>query len=626
MSLNNKIFIFSFILLIFIFISAVSASDNVTDEISLNDDGNSLEVNDAQMIGDIENVTSESSQSIEDAPIKIDSKIESKKVTAYYKEDCQLVSYLRDDNNQPIANKKVSISINSKIYDRISDNQGKVVLKLNLKPGTYAATVKFAGDENYTASAANAVVKVKKATLEITAKNYKTYFESDLFFKAKVINKATKNPVKGVKVAFKVYTDDNKYKIYYATTDSRGIAELRKNFKVGTYKIVTYVKKNKNIKSKKTKASLTIKETSEMGCSSVFVQVSNTEAVTGFRRDSTNARALKIVKCKLNGKAAIKQYKSSSYFFHSMTTADGWMVGNGGADNPTINRAIEKIAGKIIKAGKLKKSYLKKIQRYERSLGIGHFAIKAPNGKYAIVWSSSIVTGKLKPGQYIDVPNAKSKFRHGNWAKFSKDPAKAAIKIAATDSFGINRRDVTAFHWKATTREGKTSSSLKVYAANDNGRLVGRSTGYLKDDIYFKGTFFSKNKLPKTPSSMLLGVHKFGNIDKLIKTQTLVKVTKLTKNLNESKTFKVTVKDKKTNKAIKNLKIKIKIGKKVFTVKTNNKGVAKLNIDSLDAGLYKVIIYSGNIQYYVSAKSTINITAIDTDTGVVNQSTINATG
>lgn len=163
---------------------------------------------------------------------------------------------------------------------------------------------------------------------------------------------------------------------------------------------------------------------------------------------------------------------------------------------------------------------------------------------------------------------------------------------------------------KATTKMGKTTSSVSVYAANDNGRLVGRSTAHLKDDIVFKGKFFSKNKLPKTPSSVLIGVHNFGNIDKLIKTQTTVKAPKLSKNFNESATFNITVKDKSTKKVVKNLKLKIKIGNRTFTAITDSKGVARLNTDSLDVGSYDAVIYTNNIKYKVSAKSTIEITQL----------------
>ena len=124
---------------------------------------------------------------------------------------------------------------------------------------------------------------------------YKTYFESGFYFKAKVVNKITKNPVKNVKVAFKVYLSHNKCKLYYSNTDANGIAKLRKNLKVGVYKVVTQIKKNKYLEAKKSKAILTIKETAETGCTSLYVQVSNHEAVAGFRRDATNAKTLHIV-------------------------------------------------------------------------------------------------------------------------------------------------------------------------------------------------------------------------------------------------------------------------------------------------------------------------------------------
>ena len=601
MLVNRTYSIILLLLLIFLTVGVVSANENITDDISLNDEISSQNVSETPITEEIESDGNDNIQDFQETTI------EAKDVKTYYKEKSNFVAYLKDSNNNPLANKKVVISLDNKNYDEITDNLGKVVLKLNLNPGTYKAKISFAGDDAYAASSANAIVKVNRASLSIQTKDFKTYFESGFYFKAKVTNKVTKKPVEGVKVAFKVYKN-NKYRTYWATTDSKGVAKLKKNLKVGSYKVVTSVKKSKNLKAKKSKAKLTIKETAEMGCSSLFLQVGKFESVAAFRRDATNAKLLHIVKYKINGKAAIKQYKTNSYFFHLVTTADGWMFGTGGADNPTVNHAIEKLAGKIVKLGKIKRSDLRKIQSYERRLSLGHFSIKAPNGEYGLVWSGSIIKGKLKAGEFIDVPNIRSSFRHGNWAKFSKNPATAAIKAAATDSYGVNRRDVTAFHWKATTKEGKTTSTLKVYVANDNGRLIGRSTGSLIDDVKFKGVFFSKYHLPKTPSKLLLGTHKFGSIDKLIKTQTKVNAPKLTKIQNESKTFDITVKDKKTKKPIKNLKLKLKIGKKVYTIKTNSKGVAKFNTKSLDVGTYNVVIYSGNDKYYVSAKSTIKIT------------------
>ena len=633
--IGRKFLIFPVLLLIIFAIGSASASDEIAlEDVTINHDivetplieeiegdetpdaedaqtSKTTENNEATHAEDTQaNKTTENNESAsvsEDMQSLTDTTIKTKNINTYYKEKCEWTAYLKDFNNKPISNKMVSISINEKTYDKITDKTGKIVLKLNLKPGTYAATIRFHGDENFGESTAHALIKVKKSTLKIITKNYKTYFESGFYFKAKVINKVTGNPVENVKVAFKVYDSNKKFKTYHAKTNVKGIAELRKNLKVGSYKVVAKISKNKHINANKSKATLKIKETAEMGCSSIFVQVNKTEAVVAFRRDATNAKNLHIVKYKLNGIPAVKQYKTNSYFFHVICAANGWMAGNGGWDNPTINHKIEKLTGKMFKSGKINKSYLRTIQGYERQLRIGHYTIKAPNGKYAIVWGSGIKTGKLKPGEYINIPNARSMFRHGNYTQYGKNPAKAAIKIAATDRFGVNRRDATSFHWKATTAKGKTKAIVKVRAANDNGRLAGRSTGHLKDNIYFKGKFISKNSLPKTPSSKLLGNYSLGNIDNLIKIKTVVKAQNLTTSINKSESFKITVKNKKTGNPVKGLIIKAEIDGKTYTLKTDKNGVAQLKTNSLSTGTHKVLLYTNNIKYLLRAKNTITI-------------------
>ena len=75
-----------------------------------------------------------------------------------------------------------------------------------------------------------------------------------------------------------------------------------------------------------------------------------------------------------------------------------------------------------------------------------------------------------------------------------------------------------------------------------------------------------------------------------------------------SKTFNITVKDKKTKKTIKNLRLKIKVNNITYAVKTNSIGIAIFNPKSLVVGSYKVVIYTDNIKYKVSATSKIKIT------------------
>lgn len=601
----KKLFLVLVLFIFFAGVGIVSASENITSDM------------------DFENQLSVDGLSSEDITVNESQKstnVESANVISYYKEKTELVACLKDSNDQPIQNKTLKFQIADKLYDGITDSGGKVTVTFtSLKPDTYHVKVYFDGDDEYASSQTEFTVKIKKAPLAIKMSNYNTYVDSDLFFKVKVYNTVTKNAVSGIKIKFKVYNPKTKkYSCFYRTTNSKGIASLNKNFKVGSYKISAKITDSKNkpyiyYKNSKAKVTMKVKPTAEWGCCSFYLQVSGTESIAGFRRDATNALTIYIKNVKFAGRTAIKQYKLGyGYFFHSITTSDGWMMGTGGIDNVAINKAIENLAGKMVSSNKISTSYLKKIQSYERRLGLGHFSIKAPDGRFAAVWLNGYVTGKLKPGEYISVPNLKSCYRHGTYEKFGDTPLKAAIKVGATDSFGVNRRDITVFHWKATTDKNfKTTSVVKTYAANDHGKFVGRSTGSLKDNIQYKNVYISKYDLPAVPGMKFIGTHKFGNIDKLIKKATIVSAPKISNAFNQTKYFKVTVKDKSNKKVLSGIKIKIKLMgsnfTKYFTVKTGVNGVAELDTKTLSNGTYNVVISPANNKYLISAKSTIVI-------------------
>ena len=611
MKLSFKSFNFALILLIlFISLGMVSAQDNTTqttpDEIILSDN----------VADDIVNIEDDLSVAVDDDSAA-DTQIITNNVDSYYKEKTNLVSYLKDANGTPINNKQVSVSLNGKIYNKITDNSGKITLSLNLKPSTYNVLIKFEGDENFTASEANSVVKIKKAPLAIKMNNFNTYSNSNSFFKVKVYNKVTGKSIAGIRIAFKVYSlKTKKYSYYYATTDDNGIATLNKNLKVGTYKISTLIKDSKNkkyisYKDSKNKVTMKVKSCVGEDCCSFFLQVSGTESVAGFRRDNTAMTTITVKEYKLGGIPVIK-HTNANGFVHLIVFANGWIVGNGGLDSHDFINSMEKLAVDMVKSNKIKMSSLKKIYRYKRSINFGHFSIKAPNGQYAVVWKNKIITGKLKPGEFSCSPNFKEYYRHSTYKKYSTNPAKAAIKVGATDKYGVNRRQIVALHWKATTDKNfKTTSSIKAYVANDNGRYVGVSSGWRVDNVRFKDKFFSSNKLPKVPNMKYMGSHSFGNIDKLVKVPTTIKAPGVTNTFNNTGYFKATVKNKNTDKAVANLKIKVKLtvdGKtKVYTIKTNSAGVANLNTIDLSVGTYNVVLAPATNKYLISGKSKITI-------------------
>lgn len=587
-------------------LGAAYASDNVTDvscdcDVVLDDDACA-----------VDNISVESTN-------QLNTKIESAKVNSYYKQKSELVSHLKDDEGNPIPNKSLTIFLNGKTYERTTDANGGVKLALNLKPGSYNVMIGFAGDDDYLNSTASSNINIKKIPIALKAGDYSTYAGSDKFFTAKVYNKATSAPVKGIKVLFKVYSNKTKkFKEYYRTTDAKGIATLNKHLKVGLYTVYTQINDSKNKKfisnkNSKVKSTLKVNASSDEDCCSFYVQVSNTESVCGFRRDNLGSAIIQINTEKWYGRTAVKHFKyDGDYFCHLIATSDGWMMGNGGLDGGSSIRDMERLAADMIKSNKIKMSNLKKIQKYKIWANFGHFSIKAPDGRYAVVYQHSIQTGKLKPGEFLCNPNFKSYQRHGTYAKYGSNPAKVAIKVGATDHYGIYRRQIVVFHWKAvTSKDYKTSSKVRVHAANDNGRLVGVSSASYVDTLKFVNKYISGYKLPKSPNSMYLGEFKFANIDKLIKTPTKINAPTVKNTFNKTNYFKVKIMDKKSGKLLKNVKIKIKVSNskmsKTFTVKTAKDGIAKINTKNLPVGTYKVVISPANNKYLISAKSKIII-------------------
>ena len=389
------------------------------------------------------------------------------------------------------------------------------------------------------------------------------------------------------------------------TSDENGMSHLDKDLKLGNYKIPVQIKDSK--------AKVTAKAKTPVGedCCSFYLQVSDNEGVGGFRRDNTASTTITVKPCTIKGLSAVR-HSNAHGFVHLIVFSNGWIVGNGGLDSSDFIKRMQNLAVDMIKSNKIKMSSIKKIYNYKRSINFGHFAIKAPDGRYAVAWKNKIIKGKLKPGEFLCTPNFKEYYRHSTYGKYGKNLAKAAIKVGATDKYGTNRRQVVVLHWKATSDKNyKTTSSVKCYAANDNGRFVGVSSGGLVDTVKFKSKSVSGHNLPKVPKMRYMGFHKFGNIDNLIKTPTTVKAPGVKNHFNTSGYFKVKVKNKNTKQVVKGVKIKVKLtsasGSKVSTVKTDKKGVAKLSTKTLKAGRYNVDIRTADYKYEISGKSKITI-------------------
>lgn len=246
------------------------------------------------------------------------------------------------------------------------------------------------------------------------------------------------------------------------------------------------------------------------GCCSVVLQEDGNNSVISFRRDAENMADIFIVNETWHGKQVLKQYKTSAgYFCQVIVTNDGWVIGYGGMDDGPDNEHIENITGKMIQnSTNISEGVMAEIQGIKAAYGLGHAIIKAPNGDYGIATGSSYSFGKLKPGQYISIPNRAQFIRTGTLDYKSSDKISNMIELAMTDGFGVTRRDVTTFDFVQGNETDKSNVTY-AYVSNDDGSMYGMSTAGLCDNIDFLGKYINATDIPIGPKYMKMGNYTF---------------------------------------------------------------------------------------------------------------------
>lgn len=240
------------------------------------------------------------------------------------------------------------------------------------------------------------------------------------------------------------------------------------------------------------------------GCCSVILQEDGSNAVMSFRRDAKSAADIYIEKINWHGKEAIKQYKTEGgYFCQVIITSDGWIIGFGGEDDGPDNEKIENItAGMINDNYTISNESLAQIEAIKKPYKLGHAVIKAPNGNYGIATDKGHFTYKLKPGEYLSMPNRYTYFRTGNVTLNSTDDKiKTMVQLAISDGFGLTRRDVTTFDFTV----GNQTNDTRIFVSNDDGSTFGMNCGGLYDNVHFNGTTINGEDIPIAPNYKAVG-------------------------------------------------------------------------------------------------------------------------
>lgn len=276
-------------------------------------------------------------------------------------------------------------------------------------------------------------------------------------------------------------------------------------------------------------------------CCSAIVQGYNNNSAISFRRDSADAVTLNVT----HDANIVKQCKGSgNYFFHVLVSKDGWIVGNGGLEDTKSTRNIENYALSMINNQNINTATFNSICNLKKDSSKSHFVIKAPNGTYALYinyyGTTKKETGVLLPGQYLVVPNDPAYFHKGYFQDVisTTNLSTASRLLAAKDKYNDNRRDIITYYIKKYEKY----TQVKIYACNDDGRYVNKSTGNLVDSIRTNTNYFAAKNIPAVPDSIV--------IDDIVlitkKTNTTITSKNITTN-NQYMNLTATVKDEYGN-------------------------------------------------------------------------------
>ena len=173
--------------------------------------------------------------------------------SSYYKSGKTInIKTVDKSNNQPVSFKLKLVfkktGAKAKTYYVTTNSKGISKFKVNLGQGTYKLTVSSANSK-FSFNKLSSTVKVKPLPIKITVPNYSSYYKSGKKLTVKTINKSSNKGIP-VKLKFVYKKAKSKAKVYYVTTNSKGIAKIKIPVGIGKYKL-TVTPYSSNFKASK---------------------------------------------------------------------------------------------------------------------------------------------------------------------------------------------------------------------------------------------------------------------------------------------------------------------------------------------------------------------------------------
>ena len=185
-------------------------------------------------------------------------KLSASKLTMVYNTGKYLKATLKDANGKALAKQKVYIKINGKTFERTTNTNGQVSLKITLPVKTYTATITYKGTTNYVKSSASVKVVVKKASPKMTAKAKTLKTKTKKYTIVLKDNKG--KAMKKVKVTLTTKVNGKKVKLTVKTKNNGKATFNLKKLVKGKYTAAVKFAGNKNFKAVTKKVKITVKK------------------------------------------------------------------------------------------------------------------------------------------------------------------------------------------------------------------------------------------------------------------------------------------------------------------------------------------------------------------------------
>jgi C1A family cysteine protease len=496
------------------------------------------------------------------------------------------------NNGQPVGGAKVRCIKDDTVLNLTTNADGYTYVEIELSPGKYYLKSEYGGKSVQSTVTVKSTISVNDLSYDCGSSYLKaTFYDVD------------GNPLSNTRVKFMIKSD-----IYYATTDSMGLASCKVDLKADSYTVTAVNPTNNETKS----FDLTVnKITPAISLSAIWsgelvmltASLSNNSAtgIVTFTIDESN----ELNNTLTNGKVSIylEGVSEGNYDAYATYWGDEYFS----AVKSSIVTIKSTISVKDLSYD-YGSSYLKATFYDVDGKPLSNAQVKFKIGSNVY---SATTDGNGIASYFI-------KLDCGSYAVTAVNPVSNEEK-----SFKLTVSYTTTISVKNLNKIYGDSKKLTITVKNNVGKLV--SNDWVNIDVYDSNKKIYASYYLKTntkgqinldcnfkPASYSVDVsdgHGIYKANVVVKRAT-------PKIIASSKTFKLKVKTKQytitlknnLNKVMKNTKVKLKVKGKTYAVKTKSNGKATFKITNLKKkGNFKAIITYSKTAYYNSVTKTVNI-------------------